>query len=517
MGLTRRDFFTLGIGAAVAVPLTPAPWRILDDTAKWSQNWSWIPRPSRGPLSVRYTTCTLCPAGCGMQVRCAGRNLIGIAPVAGHPVSKGVLCPYAFGAHQLPFHTARITQPLRKGQPDTIDRVTAEIAARVKSGATAILDERPGRAVSAAYQKMATYVIAPSSESATLRCFANAAGVDANGLGLALEDVRTIVSFGAPVLESWATPGRVLNLWKEKQLAIVQVEPELSKTAALADVWIPEDASSVARAFTGGPCSARIELALRLVRERGPMLAISGGALSDGDEQAIAALNRGTGAIIRRGNPIATRSMQLPDLPDKSLDVLFIDHGPLGGSVAFDALRPKLRPGGILVSLSPYRAGVAALADYVIPAPAFAECLDETVTPWDAVIPSYAVAQALSDSPVGAVHPLSFISRVIGTGSSPESVLRARVGALWVEKRGEVFNPAARTKQKINEFKSSDELWKAFLGGGCWTDEQAKTSAVVDQSASIVQRRSAVTRSRRPAIKPPLFTKLEQESRIGRV
>src|SRR5579862_8722508 len=79
MGLTRRDFFTLGLGAAAAIPLTPMPWKLLDDTAKWSQNWSWIPRPPRGERSIRYGTCTLCPAGCGMQVRCVGKNLIGTA------------------------------------------------------------------------------------------------------------------------------------------------------------------------------------------------------------------------------------------------------------------------------------------------------------------------------------------------------------------------------------------------------------------------------------------------------
>ena len=53
MGLTRRDIFTLGFGAAAAIPFTPVPWKLLDESAKWSQNWSWIPRPPQGPRSVR--------------------------------------------------------------------------------------------------------------------------------------------------------------------------------------------------------------------------------------------------------------------------------------------------------------------------------------------------------------------------------------------------------------------------------------------------------------------------------
>ena len=222
MGLTRRELFTLGIGAAAAVPLTPIPWKLLGDTAKWSQNWSWIPRPPRGERSVRYTTCTLCPSGCGLKVRCVGKNLIGIAPLPGHPVSKGVLCPYAFGAHQLPYHTARITQPLHKGTPISLDTAVAEINALVRGRTIAILDERPGRAVSAAYQRIAAarggvYITADRSESATLQHIAAGSGMNAADLGLDLENVRTIVSFGAPVLESWATPGRILTLWKEKR------------------------------------------------------------------------------------------------------------------------------------------------------------------------------------------------------------------------------------------------------------------------------------------------------------
>ena len=133
MQLNRRNFITLGFGAAAAVPFTPIPWKLLDDTAKWSQNWSWIPRPPRGERSTRYTSCTLCPAGCGIAARCVGRNIIGIAPVGSHPVSKGILCPYAFGAHQLPYHVARITRPLRNGNPASLDAIALEISGRVSS------------------------------------------------------------------------------------------------------------------------------------------------------------------------------------------------------------------------------------------------------------------------------------------------------------------------------------------------------------------------------------------------
>ncbi len=497
MGLTRRDFFTLGLGAAAAIPLTPVPWKLLDDTSKWSQNWSWIPRPPRGEPSVRYSSCTLCLSGCGIQARCVGKNVIGIAPVPGHPVSKGVLCAYAFGAHQLPYHAARITEPLHRGNATTLDKASQDIASRMKTGRVAILDERPGRAVSDAYQRIATahgglYIVAGRRESATLRRIASHAGLNEADLGLDLEKVRTLVSFGAPVLESWATPGRVLTLWKEKRLDIIQIEPELSKTAALASQWIPATS----------PDSGVI----RSIRDRGPILAMSGGSLPDSEDERIAALNQGSPGIVRRSAAPAIASTRLSSVPDDSIDVLFIDHGPLGGSLPFDAIRRKLRPAGIIVSLSPYRAGVPALADYVIPAPSFGESLDEAPTPWDAAVPSYAVAPALLDPPPGAIRPLEFIDRVTGGEATPEVLIRARVGSLYTAKRGEIFTFVDRATKPVAQFKSAGDLWKAFTAGACWIDPGAKPVPIHGQTMRGTNRNEDVVLAARPAVAPPLFT-----------
>jgi anaerobic selenocysteine-containing dehydrogenase len=493
MSLTRRDFLTLGLGAAAAVPLTPVPWKLLDDTSKWTQNWSWIPRPPRGERTVRYTSCTLCPSGCGMQVRCVGRNLIGIAPLPGHPVSQGVLCPYAFGAHQLPYHSARLTEPLHNGTPTSLDKAAGAIARRVDSGNFAILDERPGRAVSAAYQKIATarggvYIVAGRSESATLDRIAANAGLNPADLGLDLESVRILVSFGAPILESWATPGRVLTLWKQKRLEIIQVEPDLSKTAALANQWIPAETLSD----------------LAAIRSRGPILAVSAGQLIESDEQAVAALNEGSPGIVRRHAPPAIPAARLGSVPDHSLAVLFIDHGPLGGSLPIDALRPKLKQDGIIVSLSPYRAGVAALADYVIPSVAFAEHLDEAPTPWDAALPSYSLAPALLDPPPGVVHPLAFVNRATGADTEPQAAIRARLDAIFAQKRGQVFTYADRAKKPVAGFKSKDDFAKAFTIGACWIDEAAKPITLT-KLAKVLAPASPEPRSQSPAITPPLF------------
>ncbi len=108
MKVTRRDLLVWSAGAAAGLLVTPVPWKLLDDTSIWSQNWPWIPQPARGPVDVKQSSCTLCPHGCGMKVKMAGGWPVGVAGVSSHPVSRGALCPLGFGAHQLNWHPRRL-------------------------------------------------------------------------------------------------------------------------------------------------------------------------------------------------------------------------------------------------------------------------------------------------------------------------------------------------------------------------------------------------------------------------
>ena len=473
--MTRRELLTLGVGAAAAVPLTPIPWKLLDDSSKWTQNWRWIPRPPRGEASVKYSSCTLCSAGCGVAARCVGPNVIGIAPVAEHPVSKGVLCPLAFGAHQLPFHPARLTCPQRRGRPAHIEEVTAEITERVKAGRFAIIDERPGRAVSESYRRIAAanggVYIAPAVEN-----------------GLPLENVSTIVSFGAPVLEGWATPGRVLELWGSGRLAVVQVEESLSRTGALAAKSLlvrRGSGSAIAELVAGkidiaaaseaaGVAEQKVADVTNFVKERGAMISVTV------DQPRVA-------------------------IPEGEIDTLLIDHGLLGGSLDARILRSKLRPGGIIVSLSPYRARVTAVADYAIPTPAFGEALEEAPTPWDAISPSYSLSPALRSPRSGVMTAQDFIAKVTGSGDTQEAAIQHRLDTLHTAKRGTVFTFADRSTKAIADFKTPADLRKGFDAGACWIDREADETPADFRGA----------RPAHQAIDVPLMTMLRRDEYVS--
>src|SRR5581483_3465344 len=249
MKFSRRDLLVWGAGAAAGLVVTPVPWKLLDDTAKWSQNWPWIPQPSHGPVEVMQSACTLCPNGCAVRVRMAGGWPVGIAGVATHPVTRGALCPLAFGAHQLNWHPERLKVVRHRGSASSWEDARVAFAKACGSGRVVVIDGYPGRAasrvLSAFAGKHGEYRVVQGAETRALLPYEKWSGVPASALGYDLEHARTVVSFGAPLLDGWGVPGRLTRLWSEKaagqsdpKLRMIQIEPSLSRTATHAYQWI---------------------------------------------------------------------------------------------------------------------------------------------------------------------------------------------------------------------------------------------------------------------------------------
>ena len=135
----RRDIFKFAGGAVAGALFTPAPWRLITDTALWSENWPGIPRPARGEIRARFTNCALCPAGCAVRARCVGEQPVSLAGV------RGGLCPFGLTGHHLPYHPAR----LRQGPIEEATRAVAQ----ARAGGIAVLDLNPGRTVSWTYRR----------------------------------------------------------------------------------------------------------------------------------------------------------------------------------------------------------------------------------------------------------------------------------------------------------------------------------------------------------------------------
>jgi anaerobic selenocysteine-containing dehydrogenase len=264
---TRRNLLKFVGGSAAGVLLTPIPWKMLDDVAIWTQNWSWIPRPLKGEIQTRFTTCTLCPAGCGVRARCVASQPVSLSGVAAHPVSRGAICPVGIGGHHLPYHPARLLQPVRMSREngnerpvpisldaaiDAIARVAEETRASGLKQTVAVLDQRPGRTMSLLYRrfvgglKSGIYLTSPSAEGRGFDTLQRMLLDPWGHPGFDIENTATLLSFGAPILDGWGAPGRVAEIADARaggsggrRLKLIQVEPRRSRTAAAADLWIP--------------------------------------------------------------------------------------------------------------------------------------------------------------------------------------------------------------------------------------------------------------------------------------
>jgi anaerobic selenocysteine-containing dehydrogenase len=97
--------------------------------------------------SIRFGTCTICEATCGIEVETQGRRVIRLRGDAKDPFSKGHVCPKAVGLRDLQDDPDRVRRPLRRtpggfeeiGWDEAYDLAAAGIArAREAGGADAV-------------------------------------------------------------------------------------------------------------------------------------------------------------------------------------------------------------------------------------------------------------------------------------------------------------------------------------------------------------------------------------------
>jgi hypothetical protein len=457
-----------------------------------------------------------------------------------HPVAGGA-CAIGLTAHQLAFHPSRLRQPMRRVAGEAPKPVSAEAAtavviaaladARRRGMGVAVLDQRPGRALSLTYRKWMAAVpgghyLLPSGEGATLEALGSMLGI-LGPLGIDLERTGTLLAFGAPVLEGWGQPGRMAA--RRQSLRVVSVDSWGSPSASLADEFVPLrpgsegvlalglarvllhqggdesklDAATRAKiepfvprlveARTGVE-ARRVEALARSLLARPPVVAIGGGDAARGplrrpDEQAIALLNIVLGSVgvpggIRlRGTVPHVEGGPLPEprrleaLPNGSLRVLLLDAADGGRALPWSGVEPKLSPDALVVSLSPFDSGLSAGAQVLLPAPAPLEEFDEVQATPDAVVASFGLAAPILPPLAGTTDPSELVGRLAEASSvsldSPRSqrdLLKQRVAAIVGSRRGRLWVASDQGYETIPR-GSVEEVWDHLAAGGRWVDD----------------------------------------------
>jgi anaerobic selenocysteine-containing dehydrogenase len=496
---TRRDIFKFAGGAVAGALFSPAPWRLITDTALWSENWPGVPHPARGEIRSRFTNCALCPAGCAVRARCVGEQPVSLAGV------RSGLCPFGLTAHHLPYHPAR----LRQGP---VEEATADVSKRSAHG-IAILDLNPGRTVSWTYRRAmaslkGTY-LAPESQE----------------VAYDLSAARTVLSIGAPLLDGWGTPANVIAA--RQNFRLIQAEAIESRTAVLADEWI-RLAPGTERAFAQEILGAlKGERSSVLARE----LAASGPSLVIGDSPGIPEINRLLGAygktlVAPQEAPVpdswkksVVGITSLADVPDGSIRVLLIDESAASSYIPWREIEPKLaRENPLVVTFAATRGGYARHAQYALPIAVYPELTDDIAPAVDTVHPTFRISVPLVTPPAGMVNPADFVGALAGIPAS--NSLRERADAIHKAGQGAVLTYADSKETPVKEL-TRDAFWKSLNEGAGWVGHALACQPAVGRPRPTEPLESAVDlpliairESHDPTLVSPLMTKLYQESNL---
>ena len=257
MKIDRRSFLSFAIGGAAGTALSPLPWKLIDDLSIWSQNWDWTPVPAKGDSNYTTSTCTLCPGGCGINVRLVDDRVVKIEGLKGHPVNDGGICQLGQSGPQLLYGPSRVKNPLKKvngmwrniSWEAAITEISGKLSDLRKNGLShtvACISESDAGTVPGLWNRFLSvfgspnFIRTPSINDNYEQVLELTQGVRARP-GFDLKQCDYILSFGSGLIEGWESPvfmlqGKTALVDKDGKMS--QIEPRLSKTAAKSDKWI---------------------------------------------------------------------------------------------------------------------------------------------------------------------------------------------------------------------------------------------------------------------------------------
>ncbi len=266
MNFARRAFLQFAAGAVGGSLLSPLPWQLAADSARWSQNWSWRPSPERGEVTKTASVCTMCEGGCAIQARLVnGHRAISIEGNPANPLTGGGIC--ALGASGLQFLYApyRIAKPMKQTKsrgdasgfrPISWDEALAELGKKLSEAraegdsyqVAGIISNRPCSMADLWLQFFTAYgspnLFRTPSAADGLKLAAHLTTGKASPFAFALGNAEYILSFGSNLFEGAGATSVVfpaLRQWTQggkRSVKFVQVESRCSMTASKADQFL---------------------------------------------------------------------------------------------------------------------------------------------------------------------------------------------------------------------------------------------------------------------------------------
>ncbi|MBU2548278.1 MAG: molybdopterin-dependent oxidoreductase [Proteobacteria bacterium] len=264
MKLDRRNFIKFAVGAVAGIHLTPLPWKLIDDSAIWTQNWPWVPKLTRFPeITYAHTVCNLCPGGCGIKVRTVDASAsVKVEGLESAPVNQGGVCPVGAAGPQYQYSLSRFQSPLKRigsrgsgayakvSWDEALKAVggrLAELRGQGQAHTVVMVSGRRNSLAKNLAQRFMTAYGSPNltempSQAASAEIAEMAQFGRPGAVGYDLENAALVLSFGCQIIEGWGSPVRSIQAysgWRASgKTRLVQIEPRASLTASKADRWV---------------------------------------------------------------------------------------------------------------------------------------------------------------------------------------------------------------------------------------------------------------------------------------
>ena len=258
--LTRRDFLKIvGAGSTIALGI---PFVSCKPSREHMEKVvsQLIPAEEIVPgIPLWYaTTCTECPANCGLLLKTREGRVIKVEGNPDHPVNKGSHCMWGESALQALYNPDRLKAPLLKDkdgklQPITWDRALEVLVQKFKENKdkkiawlTPLLSGSLERLISSFSKKLGDVRIVqyePLTPENLIEASEKLFGIQ-DVPHLKFDEVDLVISFGADFLGTWVSPVEYAKSYAARRvdtknrLYHIQLEPRMSLTGGNADKWI---------------------------------------------------------------------------------------------------------------------------------------------------------------------------------------------------------------------------------------------------------------------------------------
>jgi len=254
---TRREFlWTMGAASA-----SFALWRM--QGVVWAGQGPSDPGWRPGIEEFLSSTCLVCPSRCGIRGRVVDGDLVAVMGNPLHPLSRGGLCPRGVAGVQMLYHPGRLTKPLiREGarghgqwreatREEALDRIAAALRSLRTAGrpeALAVIAGYCAGTMQDLWRRFLTAYGSPNYIADDYDDRTDAVMELMHGIarrpGYDLERADVVLSFGAPLFESWWSPLQAFVAFADPDDAdsqrprFIQVDTRFSRTAARAQEWV---------------------------------------------------------------------------------------------------------------------------------------------------------------------------------------------------------------------------------------------------------------------------------------